>query len=67
MNVIKLRVAMLERGVGVTALSNKTGISRDTLYRRMKASGCFTIEEASKIKEALELGEAEANAIFFGE
>lgn len=66
MSVLKLRMKLLERKMSVTELSNRTGIKRDTLYRRMKDAGNFTIGEVEKIKDVLELDDQDASAIFFG-
>lgn len=47
-------------------LSKATGISRDTLYRRLSGgAGTFRVAEAKKISEVLHLTSEERDHIFF--
>jgi predicted transcriptional regulator len=64
MNVPKLRGKMTEKGVSVTKLAKNIGTSRATLYRKLN-NGNITVSEATKIKDALNLTNVEARAIFF--
>ena len=66
MNILKLKAAMVERGVSITQLADQIGINRATLYRKMAAQGeSFTIGEAEIITRVLHLSAADSSAIFF--
>ncbi len=65
MNVLKLRGKIVEKGINVEALANSINIDRATLYRKLNDGERFTIGEALRIKDALELTAEEACAIFF--
>lgn len=66
-NVNKLKGKIVERELSVVKVAEMTGISADTLYRKLKKdkSDFFTIKEATSISRALELDIDEVNAIFF--
>lgn len=64
MNVLKLRGKIVEKGINVEALANSINIDRATLYRKLNDGERFTIGEALRIKDALELTAEEACAIF---
>ena len=64
MKLNKLKAKIIERGMNVEALADKIGIDRSTLYRKLNNFEKITIGEAVKIKEALEMTEAEASDIF---
>lgn len=67
-NVNKLRGRIVENGLSIESLAEKTGISRDTLYRRLSRGGVdFTISEADRIAKALSLTAGELNEIFFAQ
>lgn len=67
LNILKLKAAMVERGVNTADLADRIGINRATLYRKIAAQGeGFTIGEAEAITSALHLSAAESTAIFFG-
>ena len=67
LNILKLKAAMVERGVSITQLADQIGINRATLYRKMAAQGeSFTIGEAEIITRVLHLSAADSSAIFFG-
>lgn len=67
-NINKLKGILKERGINVNTLAEMTGYSKDRLYRRLKNDGAgFTLEEISKIKEALDLTADETHLIFFAE
>jgi predicted transcriptional regulator len=56
---------MVENCVNVEALASILEIDRATLYRKLNDGEKFTIGEARKINEVLELNKDEANEIFF--
>ena len=66
MNILKLKGKMVETEHSIETLAAKLGVDRSTLYRKMNDGSKFTIEEAQKIKNALELSDEETWAIFFG-
>ena len=67
-NVNKLRGKIVECGMNIESLAEKTGMSRDTLYRRISKGGIdFTINEADRIAKALSLTATELNEIFFAQ
>ena len=66
MNVPKLRGMMVEKGISVESLAETLNIDRTTLYRKFNNGEKITIGEAHKIKDALEMTNEEAKAIFFG-
>lgn len=66
-NVNKFKAKMVECGLNVDKLSEATGISRATIYRRLNHPEEITIEEADWFAVALEMTGAEAAAIFFNQ
>ena len=67
-NVNKLRGKIVECGMNIESLARKTGISKNTLYRRISKGGIdFTINEADCIAKALSLTATELNEIFFAQ
>ena len=65
MNILKLKGRMVENGFNVETLAEKIGIDRSSLYRKLNTSEKITIGEAKRIKDALDLSEDDATAIFF--
>lgn len=65
-NTAKLKGLIVERGTTQQAVADSIGIDRSTFYRKMKKGGCFSIEEASKMKKEIPLSDIEAVEIFFG-
>ena len=65
MNVPKLKGIMAEKGVSGNVLASKAGIERSKLHRRLNNGEKITVEEAQLIKDALDLTNEEAVAIFF--
>lgn len=63
-NITRLRAKMVEKGFTVDTLAVAIGINRATLYRKFDAIEKFTIGEALKIKEVLQLTNEEACLIF---
>lgn len=66
-NVNKLRGKIVECNTSVAELSERIGIDKATLYRKLNEPGSFTIKDADAIKEALNLSSADAVAIFFAD
>ena len=64
MNVVKLKKAIDESGITITALAGKAEISRGALYAKLE-SGEFRVTEARRISDALRLTDAEKIDIFF--
>jgi len=64
-NLKKLDEAIKESGVTMTALSKKSGISRQTLYNRLDGIGEFTASEIVGVTAALRLSKEERESIFF--
>lgn len=64
-NIAKLRGKITEKGYNQITLAKKVNIDRSTLNRKLKTGEAFTIAEANKIAEALELTGQEAASIFF--
>lgn len=64
MNVAKLKGKIVERGINVEGLATKIGVDRSSLYRKLNNAEKITIGEASKMKVALEMTDAEALDIF---
>lgn len=64
MNINKLKGKIVESGMNVDDLADKTNISRASLYRKMNNADKFTIGDAVKIKKALNMSDTEAYEIF---
>jgi predicted DNA-binding protein (UPF0251 family) len=64
MNINKLKGKIVENGLNVDEVASQIKMDRSTFYRKMRNAG-FTIQEAVKIKDALNLTDNEANTIFF--
>jgi DNA-binding Xre family transcriptional regulator len=65
-NVNKLRGRIVEKGMNVGTLAAKLGVDRSTLYRKIQ-DGKFTIGEAQRICQTLDLSVEDAMAIFFAD
>lgn len=69
MNVAKLKGKMRERNVTQEEMAKKLGIALSTMNRKLQddaVGGGFTVGEAHKMYEVLELSNDEAVSIFFG-
>ena len=66
MNINKLKGKIVERGMNVEQLADAMGINRASMYRKLKKAEKITIGEALKIREILQLSNAEACEIFLG-
>lgn len=64
MNKIELAVAMVRRGVSITKLADIIGIDRTTLHRKLQ-TGKFERSEIIKIRDTLQLEDADMLRIFF--
>ncbi len=64
MKVNKLKGKIVEKGMNIESLARSVGIDRTTLYRKLNNTEKITIGEASKIKDALALSDADAYDIF---
>lgn len=64
-NINKLKGKMVECGMNVEKLSDKIGVDKSTLYRKLSTNGeNFTIKEANLIARELNLTYSEVNSIF---
>lgn len=64
-NAKKLKAAIVERGLTVPQVASGIGVNAATLYRRLTRPDTFTIAEARKIADFLELSTEDVNRIFF--
>jgi plasmid maintenance system antidote protein VapI len=65
-NINKLKGKIVERGMNVEQLADAMGINRASMYRKLRKAEKITIGEALKIREILQLSNAEACEIFLG-
>lgn len=66
MNRIELEVAVLRNSISLAVLAEKIGMNKTTLYRKLE-SGKFDREEIVKIREQLNLTDADILRIFFND
>ncbi len=66
-NIEKLNEVIKDSGMTVTAIANKSGINRITLYNRMNGKGEFTISEIIALTRVLHMDTDTRNAIFFAD
>ena len=64
MNINKLKGKIVENGMNVETLAGMIGIDGSSLYRKLNNFERITIGEAVKMKDALNLNDAEAYEIF---
>lgn len=64
MKLNKLKARIIEKGMSVEMLADAIGKERSTLYRKLNNFEKITIGEAAKIKEVLEMSDADAIDIF---
>ena len=67
LNTVRLRSAIDESGITITALAKKMGISRESLYNKIDRKTEFTASEIGIVSNALHLTSESRDAIFFGE
>lgn len=63
-NIDRLKYLMNESGMTVTAIADKSGIERTTLYNRLKGVGEFTASEIVGLAKTLHLTKHERDEIF---
>lgn len=64
MNINKLKGKIVEKEMNIETLAIFLGINRASLYRKLNNAEKITIGEAIRIKDALEMSDAEAYEIF---
>ena len=62
-----LKKKIAETGMTMVAISQKTGILRETLYNRFNGKGEFTASEIVALSKILQLKVDEREKIFFNE
>jgi transcriptional regulator with XRE-family HTH domain len=63
-DIERLKRIMSDSGMTVTAIADKSGIERTTLYNRLKGTGEFTASEIVGLARALHLTKKERDQIF---
>ena len=67
-NVNKLKGKIVENGMTVSALAEKIGVDRATLYRKLSNNGeTMLVKDANAIVSALHRTAEDALAIFFSQ
>lgn len=61
----KLKRYISQSGMPMTLIAKRAGISRETLYNRLKGVGEFTSSEIVGLASTLRLSKKERDAIFF--
>ncbi len=64
-NMEMLKSLISDSGMTMVAISEKSGIKRETLYQRLKGIGEFTASEIVGLVDALKLNKDQREAIFF--
>lgn len=62
-----LKKKIADSGMRVKAISEKSGILRETFYNRLKGSGEFTASEIVALTKTLRLSKSERDKIFLNE
>ena len=63
----ELRAEAIRRNLSIGELADRIGISRETLWRRLRNPGSFKISEIRAIQEALCLDAEQVHSLFFSE
>lgn len=63
----ELRAEAIRRNVTISELADHIGVSRETLWRRLKNPGSFKVSEVRAIQEALCLDAEQVHSLFFSE
>lgn len=63
----ELRAEAIRRNLSIGELADRIGISRETLWRRLRNPGSFKISEIRAIQEALCLDAERVHSLFFSE
>lgn len=66
-NIEMLKHAIDDSGMTIVAISQKSGILRETLYNRLAGKGEFTASEITGLTRALRLTREERDEIFLTE
>lgn len=64
MNANKLKSKIVENGLNIAKTADLIDIHRSSFYRKLNGFDTFTVNEAAKIKEVLNLTNLEALEIF---
>lgn len=62
-----LKDRMDDSGMTMTAIANKSGISRVTLYNKLDGRGEFKVSEISALCRVLHMSDLERDSIFFND
>ena len=62
-----LREMIDDSGMTMTAIAQKSGILRETLYNRLDGRGEFKVSEISALCKALHMSDRERDSIFFND
>ena len=63
----ELRAEAIRRNLSIGELADRIGISRETLWRRLRNPGSFKISEIRAIQETLGLDAEQVHSLFFSE
>lgn len=66
-DIVKLKKAIDDSGMTMTAIAKKGGIARETLYNRLNGIGEFTASEIVGFSYALKLTKRQRDEIFLTE
>ena len=66
-DIERLKKCISDSGITMTALAEKSGMQRVTLYNRLAGVGQFTVDEMIGLSSALRLSKSERDDIFFGQ
>lgn len=61
----RLRAFIADRGIPITFIAKKVGITRESFYKKMKNETEFTASEIVLISDVLHMKRSERDAIFF--
>lgn len=65
-NIPKLKGKMVENELSISEMSERIGVDRSTIYRKLSSGGdSFTIAEVQSIAKELQLNTDDINSIFF--
>ena len=67
MNIVLLKIKLLEKGTNIKKLSEVIGISVSAFYQKLNKDGDFRRNEIKAIRDYLNLTEQEVNSIFFSD
>ena len=66
LNSEMLKATIADSGITITAIANKMGISRHSLYNKIDKKTDFTVSEITKLSTILHLDAQQRDCIFFG-